>query len=1107
MNRQMIGGYELSSQQKRLWILMQERSIHHAGCAVVLEGALKINALRDAIRQVIDRHEILRTTFHRQRGISFPLQIISDSSFSNSGAQDTLSFLQSIDLSNLNVPQQTARVAELFQGTSARPFNDEDDPPVRFVLIKLSYNKHMLFICVSPLCADAHSLQNIVRDLSRSYASGLGRQEAVNEPIQYADYAEWSRQLMEDEDAERGKEFWLGQRALSPPALKLPFERRSHPPRQFTTGVLKSEVAPALSRRLEAWSDGHGIAVSVFAQACWQALLWRLLRLPVIVIGYMCDGRTLQELEDAVGLLARCVPVRCEVRDELRFTDLLAQVNERTRESQKWQEYWLWNEDARPDASHHSVVSPDCYPAIFEFEQREEGYAGGDVRFTIQERQVCAEPSKLKLNCISIDRGHERALVNEFHYDTGVYAKEAVECLSAQYEQLLESALRQPEATIGRLRISCEAERERLRLAPRRAQRDYGGSKLIHQLFREQAERTPERTAVVYEDERISYRELEAKASQLAHYLRERGVGAEVVVPLCIEPSIELIVGVLGILQAGGAYAPLDSEQPAARLASMLEQLDSPVLLTEERLREKFKDAKAHKIVIDTDWDEIARRSSAEPHATVHEENLAYVIFTSGSTGQPKGVGVEHRQLSNYVHAINERVEFPEGASYATVTTIAADLGNTMIFPALLSGGTLHLIAADRAKDAAALAEYLTRHGIDCLKIVPSHLKALQGHGRIAELLPRARLILGGESSCEEWVERFQGMRPECEVYNHYGPTETTVGVTVKKFERRTTQSTSTAAATTEETPATLGRALGNVEVYVLDKECELVSTGEAGELYIGGAAVSRGYFSEPKLTAEKFVPNPFGAAGGRLYRTGDIVRYLPDGEIEFIGRADEQVKFHGHRIELNEIRHALNQHPRVRDSVIKLMRDGAGREALLAYYVATEELEAGALREFLGRSLVRQVIPSYFLRLARMPLNANGKVDSHALPTLEEARRRNGKQTLNTPRTPLEEMLAEIWSDALGVEGVSVNDNFFDLGGHSLLLVQVHGRLMETLKIDITVVELFKHTTIASLARRLSEQTEEHLLSRQSLDRAATRRTLMTRQRLLTRTQRLSNG
>ncbi|MCI0656561.1 MAG: amino acid adenylation domain-containing protein [Acidobacteria bacterium] len=567
--------------------------------------------------------------------------------------------------------------------------------------------------------------------------------------------------------------------------------------------------------------------------------------------------------------------------------------------------------------------------------------------------------------------------------------------------------------------------------------------------------------AVLFEEQQLSYGELERRANQMAHALRGLGVGPEEMVALCLERGIEMVVGLLGTLKAGGAYAPLDAEWPAERLGAMLEEMRPRVALTQARLAGRLRGAGVRTLCLDEEWDRIGAQGDERVRSGVDGANLAYVIYTSGSTGRPKGVAIAHAQITNYVGGITPRLGETQGAGFGLVSGLTADLGHTALFPSLCGGGRLHVIGEGRLRDGAEMAEYFSREVIDILKIVPAHLEGLQRGVREGDLMPRRMLVLGGDVSRREWVERLRELRPECGILNHYGPTETTVGVISHRVGE--------AKCGEETVTLPLGRPLSNTRVYVTDGEMGLTPVGVIGELYIGGAGVGRGYLGRSDLTAERFVPDPYGGAGGeRLYRSGDLVRRRSEGELEFIGRADHQVKVRGYRIELGEVEAALRLHPAVREAVVVAREDRPGDKRLAAYWVRREGEKAGEreLREHLRRRLPEYMAPSWLVELERLPLTRNGKVDRGALPDpgqVVEA----GKE-YQEPRTEVEGVLAAIWAQTLGVDRVGARDNFFELGSHSLLATQVVARIRRAFHVEIALRELFDRPTVEELAERV---------------------------------------
>jgi amino acid adenylation domain-containing protein len=575
----------------------------------------------------------------------------------------------------------------------------------------------------------------------------------------------------------------------------------------------------------------------------------------------------------------------------------------------------------------------------------------------------------------------------------------------------------------------------------------------LHELIEAQARRTPRSPALAFEGRRLAYAELDRRASLLAAHLRRLGAGRDVLVGLFVERSLEMVVGILAVLKAGAAYVPMDTAYPPERLAFMLSDSGAKLLLTHGSLLAKLPLHNAQVVRVDEfDWDALATEAA---DAGVISENLAYVIYTSGSTGRPKGVAIEHRNIVNYVLGVAERLKLEPGMHHAAVSTIAADLGNTVIFPALATGGCLHVLSQERAESQALLSEYFGRERIDVLKIVPSHLAALHSGRNPERAMPARRLILGGEASRLDWIERLRSAAPQCEIFNHYGPTETTVGVL--------TYHVGAELPSTQSRTLPLGKPLPGSRVYLLDEQGRAVPAGEKGELCIGGRGVARGYLNRPELTAEKFVPDPFSTEpGGRLYRTGDLARALADGSIEFCGRIDHQVKLHGYRVELGEIEGALREHGAVREAAVLVREDASGDRQLFACVVG--EITPAALREHLKERLPQYMVPSAFVLMERLPLTANGKVDRQALAALSLESPAPERDVI-APRTATEKTLAAIWSELLGVETVGINDDVFDLGAHSLMAMKALTRIRDAFDVSLALRNLFEHPTVAGFA------------------------------------------
>jgi amino acid adenylation domain-containing protein len=726
--------------------------------------------------------------------------------------------------------------------------------------------------------------------------------------------------------------------------------------------------------------------------------------------------------------------------------------------SETRQEYFSWDQ---PPNLIHPPESLPFIPAGFEYnEWTSRLFRGaGPATFSLVGEVACLDRFKLKL---SVQRC-ENDLKATILFDSSFISAQNVQRIARYFCTLAQNAISRSGAPIYDLDFLEEEEAKYLIHALNQTKSDYERDICIHELFERQSEQFPDRVAVVGESERLTYRDLNRRANQLAHRLRRMGVGPESKVALCAERSVGFIVGLLGVLKAGGAYIPMDLQTPAARLAYMIKDAGAGIVLTQRAFRALFEGQGRSVICLDSPEEGLEEESAQNPGLQVAPANLAYLIYTSGSTGEPKAVAVEHRQIANYLQSVVQRLELPSGASYALVSTVAADLGNTSIFPALCYGGCLHVISQSIAADPECLAEYFRRHQPDCLKIAPSHLTAMLCASGPADVLPKRRLIFGGEASSWAMADRIKALAPALRIFNHYGPTETTVGVLTNPV------NPSAAKRWTAQVP--LGRPISNTQVYILDAWLRPAPMGISGEVFIGGENVSRGYLNRPDASAERFIPDPFAVApGSRMYRTGDLARYLPDGTLEFLGRSDHQIKIRGHRVELREVEAALLHHQAVREAVVVANQDAADEGRLVAYWIGRPNLSAtvAELREALRQRMPEYMVPSFFVKLDAWPLNPNGKIDRKALPR-PNLQASDPDKGYVAPRSDAEKTIARIWRDVLRVERVGLYNNFFDLGGHSLLMVQVHSKLRETFSREISMMDMFKYTTVGTLAGYLS--------------------------------------
>jgi amino acid adenylation domain-containing protein len=1047
MNEKTVEGFRLSPQQKHIWLLQRsaQPAPYYAQAVIELAGRLDPEALRVAAREVCRTHEILRTTFHNLPGMQTPVQVVGD-------GDDSPAFAEH-DLCGLDAAAQAEIVESLGRDAARQTFDFARGPLVRLVLATLAADRHTLIVTLPSLCADAGTLNLFARELSRAYAAHLEGDAFGEPPLQYVDFAEWRNELMESADADLGKTHWAQQHCPTAASLALPFERATGARGEFEPRVLSLVLSQTAAGRIAAAAERCGVSEQAFLLTCWAALLARVTGQSDIVVATACDGRKYEQLGAAFGPFVRHLPVRCQLDEAQPLADALARVEEQTRAAYTWQEYF---DPARETDGDNHAPLPFCFEhAVWPDEQHAAG-----LTFSVARLYACFDRFRLKLCC----RRRGPSLITEFHYDRAAFDAQAVARLAAQYHALLDNAVGADANTLGALAYVGPVERHQLLVEFNDTATRPTEAAALHRLFEQQVARTPDRVALVFEDEQLTYAGLNRYANRLARRLRKLGIGPEAPVAIYAERVPDTLVAMLAVLKAGGAFVPLDTAQPRARLAAQVAQLGEPLLLGRAQALGTTA-AGARVVYLGADRPEIAAESSANLDGGAGGGNLAYVLFTSGSTGNPKAVAVEHRQLLNYVAGINARLELPDGASVAVASTLAADLGYTGIFPTLCAGGRLHLLAAERTTDAEAMTTYFLRRQIDAMKIVPGHFDALCGADRARALMPQLRLVLGGEACGWEFVESLQAAAPDSTIFNHYGPTETTVGVLTYRVAPRATD-----GATTNNVP--LGFPLSNSRVYVVNDSFDLAPAGAVGEVYIGGTGVARGYAQRPDLTAERFLPDPFAAApGARVYKTGDVARFTPAGAIEFLGRADHQVKVRGFRVELGEIEAVLRRHSSVREAVVTARATGrrAHDKYLAAYVVARAAAPASEreLREWLRAALPDYMMPAAFVFLSELPRTPNGKVDRNALPAPEVADASD--DAFVAPCNPVEEALAEIWTEVLERECVGAHDDFFRLGGDSLLAIRVTSRVRKIFRVEMLPRHLFESPTVAGLARLLA--------------------------------------
>jgi len=1056
------GRSPLSFAQQRLWLLDRLQpgsSAYNIYEGLRLDGPLDAGALAAALGEVVRRHVVLRAVFEQED--AGPVQVIAP----HRGLA-----LPIVDLSRLPPAVMAAECGGLAAAQAGQPFDLARGPLHRFRLLRLGAGHHALLITLHHIVADAASMEIFFGELVALYGSfAAGRPSPLAElSIQYPDYAAWQREWLAGERLERQLAYWRQRLAAAPEALPLPADRPRPASPSHAGARLPFALPPPLVGRLRELAHGEGATLFMALLAAFALLLHRTTGEEDLLVGSPIANRERPEVEPLIGFFVNTLVLRCDLSGAPGFRLLLARVRETALGAFAHADLSFERvvEEVRPgrDAGRTPLlqvlfalltVAPRSAPT-----QLASGLTLGQVR-------IPGWSAKFDLN-LTAELAADR-LRGAFEYSTDLFDAATVARLAGHLERLAAAAAAHPEAPVAELPWLDAAERHQLvREWNDRAGRDdppAGGAaaETLAAAFAAQARRTPGAVAAACEGACLTFGELDARANRLARMLRRLGVGPEARVGLHLERGLDMVVAVLAVLKAGGAYLPLDARLPAERLAALVEDARPPVVISRSGLHPEASRLDVRLLCLDDDGlrAALAAESPEEPPATAFPESLAYVLYTSGSTGKPKGVQVEHRQVLAYVRAVAARLGLAAGDSYAMVQPLAVDSSVTVLYPPLLYGGCLHLVAEDRAVDAAALGDYFAEHAIDVLKIAPSHLSALLAAAQ-ERVLPRRLLVIGGEAWRPDLAERLRRLAPGCTVFNHYGPTETTVGVLAFRPPAQARHATVT-------TP--LGRPLATARCHVLDHHGGPLPAGVAGELHVGGACVARGYLGLPELTAERFVPDPFAPQPGeRLYRTGDLVRRLADGSVEFLGRLDHQVKIRGFRIEPGEIEHWLARHPGVAETVVLARRDDAGETLLAAYVVAAPGAPAptaGELRAHLAARLPEAMVPSAYVFLPALPRTAHGKLNRSALPAPE----RTGelpRQAAALPRDPLELALAQIWEELLGVHPISVHDDFFALGGHSLLAVRLMSRIERRFGRGLPLSQLSQGATVAAFARAL---------------------------------------
>ncbi len=1031
----------LSFAQQRLWFLDQlegENVIYNLSTALCLEGPLHRAALEQSLDEIVQRHQSLRTCFPMNNGT--PLAQFSSNTYK----------LSAIDLQKLPQKERHKKVQQLVNQEAQRPFNISKGPLFRATLLQLGPESHILVLTMHHIISDAWSKGIFNKELSTLYtAFSQGQPSPLAPlPIQYTDFAHWQRQWLTGKILEKQLDYWKQQLAGAPALLELPTDRPAIQRYQGQTESL--QLSASVTRQLKTLSQQSGTTLFMTLLSVFAILLYRYTGQNDIMIGTPIANRTHRQIEPLIGFFVNTLVLRLKLSDHPHFDQLLKHVRQIALEAYAHQDlpFEQLVEELQPE---RSLSHTPLFQVMFVLQNAPMDHLELPG-LTLTPLELESVIAKFDLT-LTLEETANR-LKGTLEYNTDLFETATIKRMIGHYQTLLEGILKKPQQSIDKLAILTAAEDEQIKTWHKKTA-DYPVDLCIHQLFEAQVARTPEAIALVFEDQQLSYQALNRKANQLAHYLQTLGIKPDTLVGLCIERSFEMVIGILGILKAGGAYLPLETNYPTARLAFMLQDAQVEILLTQSSIQLPTAQR------IDLDTEQFTEWKTDNPISRVKPNNLAYVIYTSGSTGKPKGVLVQHNNVARLFTATQAWFHFNKKDVWTLFHSYAFDFSVWELWGALLHGGRLIIVPYWLSRSPEAFYELLQAQGVTILNQTPSAFRQLIHKNGDLNL---RHIIFGGEAldfqSLTPWFQRHGDQTPQ--LINMYGITETTVHVTYRPL----------TLADQNNPKSIIGKPIPDLQIYILDKNLQATPIGIPGELYVGGSGVARGYLNRPDLTAEKFITF---SDNNRLYKTGDLARYLSDGNIEYLGRIDNQVKIRGFRIELGEIEAVLAQHPAVQENIV------INQKRLIAYIVPKPEktINTIEIRRFLKDKIPDYMIPNTFVQIEAMPLTPNGKIDNAALPAPDTTV--ITESHIVPPRTLLEERLACIWVEILGIKKtqelgpsqINIHDNFFDLGGHSLAAARLISRVRDIFQVELPIRYLFEYPTIAELAKSI--ETEPH--------------------------------
>jgi len=1042
----------LSFAQQRLWFLAQfenESAPYNESAGLKITGPLKVDVLEQSLTEIVQRHEILRTTFHIKNGVPYqnvaPYQAVT---------------IPIIDLRSWSEKEQSSEVRRLAIEESQQPFDLVNGPLLRVTLLRLPdieisqdtwVPNHILLSTMHHIICDMWSMSVFVRELSTLYNTfSQGKPSPLPPlPIQYVDFAHWQQQWLTSDVLEQQLNYWKQQLTGAPALLELSTDFPRPPVQKFKGAKFPIFLSSELIAQIKRLSQQAGTSLFMTLLSAFAVLLSRYSGQNDIVIGSPIANRTQSQTESLIGFFVNTLVLRLNLSGNITFEELLKRVKTVAVDAYTHQDipFEKLVEELQPERnlSHTPLFQ---VMLVLQNVPMDDLKLSGLTLAPIERKSVIAK-FDLTLELTETAEGMKGTL----EYNTDLFKHATIERLSAHFQNLLTSLVTNPQALIHEIPLLTKAELQQLK-AWNDTSADYPVDKCIHQLFETQVERTPDAVALVFEDQQLTYRELNAQANQLAHFLRKMGVKPEVLVGICVERSLSMVIGLLGILKAGGAYLPLDPTYPAARLAFMLEDAAISVLLTQSSLKEKLPETTAQVVCLDVEY--LSLLSEKNVSSGVESTNLAYVIYTSGSTGNPKGVQIGHCSLFNLLTSMRQQIGLTTQDVLLAITTLSFDIAALEIYLPLLVGAKLVVAPREKVNDGSQLLEKLNHDGITIMQATPATWHLLLTTAWKSS--PQLKMLCGGEALPSELAKQL--LEKGQILWNLYGPTETTIWSIIAQVSAVTSNTVS------------IGRPIANTQVYIFDQDLQPVPIGVPGELHIGGTGLARGYLNRPDLTTEKFIPNPFSDdKNARLYKTGDLARFLQDGTIEYLGRMDNQVKLRGFRIELGEIESLLGQYPLMQECAVIVREETPNDKRLVAYMVPKPEqvIKTEEVRSFLKERLPDYMVPSAFISLEAMPLTSNGKIDRRELAQLSVTDFNLSPNVgFIAPRTSRELRLTRLWEQILNISPIGVNDNFFDLGGHSFLAVKLISSINKEFDSQLPLATLFQNATIAKIASLL---------------------------------------